>query len=222
MKYFSPDFNQFFKELAANNHKDWFDINRKRYEKEIKDPFKAFVTDLIERIRTHEPSIQIEAKDAIFRINKDIRFSKDKTPYKLHMGAVVSPLGRKDRTNPGIYVQLGPEDVRVYGGIYTADKEQLQKVRTAIASDLKGFQKAISAPSFVETYGGEIHGEKNKVLPKELKEAAQEQPIIFNKNFYYFTKMDADMVESDQLLDIVMKHYEAAKPVREFLRNALQ
>ena len=84
MNYFNSDYVQFFKELSQNNHKDWFDINRSRYEKNIKLPFKEFTQLAIDTIALIDPVFnQLLAKDCIFRINRDVRFSKDKQPYKL-------------------------------------------------------------------------------------------------------------------------------------------
>ena len=97
MAYFTKDFIDFFKELAANNKKEWFDFNRKRYEKSVKQPFAEFVQEMIDRIRADDPKVDISTKDAIFRINRDVRFSKDKTPYKTHMAAIVSARGKKDK-----------------------------------------------------------------------------------------------------------------------------
>ena len=95
MPYFEKDFLEFFKELEKNNNKDWFDANRKRYEKVIKDPFKAFVQKMIDRMHELDSSVIIQPKDCIFRINRDIRFSKDKTPYKSNVSAVVGVGGKK-------------------------------------------------------------------------------------------------------------------------------
>ena len=95
MAYFTQDFLDFFKELAANNHKDWFHANKKRYEASVKDPFKLFVQDMIDKAAKVDGRFAGEAKNAIFRINRDIRFSKDKSPYKLQMGAVISPGGKR-------------------------------------------------------------------------------------------------------------------------------
>ena len=77
MAYFNKEFIKFFKELNKNNHKEWFDENRKRYEKEVKEPFQKFIDEMIGMINSDDPDVRIEAKDAIFRINRDIRFSKD-------------------------------------------------------------------------------------------------------------------------------------------------
>ena len=143
MPYFDQDFQNFFSELEKNNNKEWFDQNRKRYEKSVKSPFYEFVDDLIGLINEDDPEVRIQTKDAVFRINRDIRFSKDKSPYKVHMSAIISPGGRKDKSAPGIYVQLDHKEVRFYGGAHMVDKDQLYKIRKAIANDLPKFQKLI-------------------------------------------------------------------------------
>jgi uncharacterized protein (TIGR02453 family) len=221
MAYFSKDFIQFFKDLAGNNNKEWFDENRKRYEREVKDPFKKFVQDVIDMVSKHDPKVGIEPKDAIFRINRDIRFSKDKTPYKTNVSAIVSPIGKKDKTNPGLYFELTPEHVRIYGGVYMTDKEQLYSVRSHIVENLKEFEKIISDKKFVDVYG-EVRGEKNKVIPSEFKEAAEKQPLIFNKQFYYFTQFEPELVLKDDLLNTFEDAYKVSLPIADFLSKALQ
>ena len=220
MAHFSQDFIAFFKELAANNHKEWFDDNRKRYESTVKNPFKDFIQTMIERVREDDPSVRIEAKDAIMRINRDIRFSKDKTPYNTHVSAIISAGGRKDKSIPGIYLQLGAEDVRFYGGAHMVEKEQLADIRNAIADDLDGFDKLINSKDFKDKFGG-LHGDKHKRLAPELKEAAEKQPLLFNKNFYYYTTFKPEIVTHDDFEQKIMDHYYAAKPVKEFLAKAM-
>lgn len=220
MAYFEKDFIQFFKELAGNNNKQWFDENRKRYASSVKDPFKAFVEVMLEKLKKEDPRISMEAKDAIFRINRDIRFSKDKTPYKTQTSALISPGGKKDHSTPGLYFQFDPEHVRIYSGCYQLAKEDLMAIREAIADDVKGFRKLINAKKFKETFG-EIHGEKNKILPKELRAAAEEEPLIFNKSFYYYHKLPPKTVFQDDLPKILMEHYKIAKPLGDFFEKAM-
>ena len=125
MAFFTGDFLQFFIDLAPNNNKDWFDLNRKRYENSVKEPFKKFVQHMIDEIAKKDKAFKdIEAKDCIFRINRDIRFSSDKTPYKMNVSAVVAPEGKKSKAVNGVYFELSPEHVRVYGGVYEIDKEE--------------------------------------------------------------------------------------------------
>ncbi len=219
MSYFSADYLEFFKELSQNNHKDWFDINRKRYASSVKEPFKSFVALMIDRIAAADPTIATTAKDSIFRINRDIRFSKDKTPYKTNNSAIISAKGRKDKSYPGLYFELSPDAVQIYGGVYGCDTKQLQRIRAEIAQDPTGFQAVLNDKNFKKKYGT-LKGEKNKVLPKEFKEAAQTEPLLYNKQFYYGATLDAKHILSPKLPDLIMEHYHAAKPVREFLLRA--
>lgn len=222
MKYFSEDFTKFFKGLSKNNHKEWFDQNRSTYENAIKKPFYNFVEEMILRVREDDPSVLITPKDAIFRINRDIRFSKDKTPYKTQVSAIVSPGGRKDHTTPGIYFEIGADNLRLYGGLYMLEKEQLYRVRSYIAANLKQFDKLINDKKFKKFYGGAIHGEKNKVIPKEFQEVAKKQPLLYNKGFYYFAKLDPKLITDPKLADKMMEGYHIAKPLKVFLSKALE
>ena len=134
MSYFSPDFIQFFKDLRSNNEREWFHANKKRFETTVKKPFESFISDVIELLSVHDKHILITPKEAIFRIYRDTRFSKDKTPYKTHMSAVVSRGGRKDLTSPGVYLECNDEHFRIYSGVYMPNSKQLQRIREAIAS----------------------------------------------------------------------------------------
>lgn len=221
MAYFTDDFVGFFKDLAANNDRDWFNANKKRYENSVKKPFEVFIGDMIKKTQTVEPDLKLEPKEAIFRIYRDTRFSKDKTPYKLQASAIIADGGRKGMHSPGMYLELNPEEVRVYGGMYMPDKELLYSVREQIMNNMAAFDKAINDKGFKKVYG-EIQGDKNKVLPKEFKEAAEKQPLIYNKAFYYYTKLPVKLITSPKLPDEVLSAYNAAKPVREFLRKAVK
>lgn len=221
MSYFDKDFLDFFTELEKDNNKDWFDENRKRYEKIIKDPFKAFVQVMIDRMHELDENIIIQPKDCIFRINRDIRFSKDKTPYKTQVSAVVAIGGKKNRTVPGIYFELSPRDLRMYSGIFQLEKEQLHNVRQEIAYNMDEFEKLISNKKFTSTFG-EIHGAKNKRLDKDLMESAERQPLLFNKGFYYFKKWDSKTIFESNLDDILIETYKAAEPLNNFFKRALQ
>jgi uncharacterized protein (TIGR02453 family) len=220
MEYFTEDFNQFFIELAANNHKDWFSDNRKRYEKSVKKPFDAFVAAALAEIQKHDPAVNIPAKDAIFRINRDIRFSKDKSLYKLNRTAILSSAGRKDHSIPGMYVLLGPEKVSFGGGSYFLKPEQLQLVREKIVQKPEAFMKVVKDKTFTKYYNG-IQGDENKRLPKELKEAGDQHPILYKKQFYYMVDHGPELVTSNKLMDTLMEHYHAGRGVQEFLSDAL-
>jgi uncharacterized protein (TIGR02453 family) len=221
MAWFTPDFNRFFIDLAPNNNKEWFDASRKRYEQSVKEPFEAFVAAVIERVARLDPTVTITPRDAIFRINRDVRFSKDKAPYKSRMSAVVAAGGRKDHSSGGIYFELGPENVAFYGGQYMPEKEQLQRIREHIAGNLAQFKKLRTAKAFVERFG-EVQGERNKVVPKEFKQALALEPLIANKQFYFMAELPPRMVTDPNLMEVLMDHYKAMRSMNGFLAEALR
>jgi uncharacterized protein (TIGR02453 family) len=221
MKYFNPPFSKFFKDLAKNNNCEWFNENRKVYEKEVKIPFTRLVTDLADEIRKSEPGVPGKASEMMMRINRDIRFSKDKAPYNLHMSALISEGGKKDKTIPGIFIQLSPEGLTFYSGAYFLESAQLLKVRTKIASNLKGFKSAYSSKPFVEAFA-EILGEKSSRIPSELKAAAEKEPLIYNKNFYFHTSRPESILTSDSLFKEIMHLHKAGFKVNEFLKQAIR
>ncbi len=222
MAFFQKDFLDFFIELAPNNNKDWFDLNRKRYENSVKEPFKKFVNHIISKLAEIDPTFkELEAKDCIFRINRDIRFSKDKQPYKMQVSAIVSPLGKKSKAINGVYFELGPEHLRVYGGVYEIDKDDLLTVREGIAENIAEFQKMYSNPLFVQTFG-ELKGEKNKIIPKELKLAGEKEPLIFNKQWYFYTQFEPETILFDNLDETILNCYKAGRPVEEFFNKLIK
>lgn len=221
MAYFTKDFSEFFKELESNNNKKWFEANRTRYEKSVKEPFKNFMLSLVEALQKVYPSINLEDKYSIMRINRDIRFGADKSPYKIHMGGMIMPLGKEDKTKPGFYVQANHKDVRVYSGSHMLEKEQLQAIRHHIKDNLKEFNKLIADNKFANIFG-EIQGEKNKRIPPEFKGAAATQPLIANTEFYWYFKLKPTELTKDDLITQLVDNYKTALPLNRFFEEALK
>ena len=220
MAYFDKRFFEFFEGLAMDNSKAYFDAHRKVYEQAVREPFKELVADMIMRVRELEPEIAIEPKDAIFRINRDIRFSKDKTPYKTHVGAHISRGGRKDHQYPGFYFQLSHEKVMVAGGVWMPDKDGVHRVRTHIAQDPDDFKRVIDDRVFKETFG-EIMGDRLKRVPSEFKEVFEVQPYVANKQWYYHADIGPEVIVSEDLPDTLMEYHSAGQGVAGYLREAL-
>lgn len=220
MAYFTQEYLDFFTELELNNHKEWFDSNRKRYEEHVREPFKVFVQDLIDASRAVHPELEATVRESMMRINRDIRFSKDKTPYKIHMGAGVSPGGKKNYAVPGMFVQANHVDVRLYSGVYELEKEQLQSLREHIAAHSEELNELISTPEFAKHYGS-IRGDQNKRVSKELMPAAAVQPLILHKNFYYFTSWPPSVLLQDDLIALIMDRYQVATPLNEYLLQGI-
>jgi uncharacterized protein (TIGR02453 family) len=220
MTYFEKGFLDFFAALQNNNSKEWFDANRTSYEKCVKEPFKLFVSEMIARISALDSNIRVEPKECIYRINRDIRFSKDKTPYKTNVSANIGVGGRKNMVHPGVYIELSAHDLRIYSGVYMPEKDQLHRIRTSIDTNLSEFQSLISDKKFVKNFG-EIRGEANKIIPKEFREAFEKEPLIANKQFYFFKKYDAQSILESDLVDKFMADYKTAKPLMHFFSDSL-
>ena len=220
MAYFTKDLQKFLKDLEKNNNRDWFNDNKQRYINDVKEPFELFIEDLIEAMKPHFESLSITPKEAIFRIYKDVRFSKDKTPYKTQISALVNPGGRKGMSLPGIYIEISAKHIRVYSGQYQPDSKQLKNIRSHITHNMDAFTALISDDQFIKTFG-EIRGEQNKRIPKEFEADAVDQPLLFNKQFYFFTEWKSEVALSEHLIKDVVNTFLIARPMSEFLYEGL-
>ncbi len=203
----------FLKDLAKNNNRDWFQTNKTRYEVDLKKPFEDFVGQIIQEIRKVDERVTVEPKKAIFRIHRDTRFSKDKTPYKNNVGAIISPKGKDE---PGLYIHIEHGMLMLSGGAYFLEKEQLYKVRQQIMMHSEQFHDIINKVAFKEKFGT-IQGEKNKKLPVEFQEAAVQQPLLYNKQFYAMAELDPKEVLREDAVGFVLEYYKAIKPLNDFL-----
>lgn len=217
MKYFTEEYVAFFNELRENNHKEWFDANRKRYENFVKKPFHDFTNALITEVEKSGTPLLVKASDCIFRINRDIRFSKDKSPYKTFCSAVIVEGGKKEKEIPGLYFEISYNSLNIYGGVYMTTTQQVKAVRDEIAYNMKAFKALTEDKTFKKLFG-EILGEKVSRVPKGYEDVADDQPLIFNKNWYFMAQLPVETIYSEDLLNILMNHYKAMQPLCEFLK----
>ena len=220
MKYFSPAFFKFFDELKNNNNKEWFDKNKSRYENDVKAPFKKLVEDVSRKLAKDIPNINTDASKAIFRINRDVRFSKDKSPYKLNVAAVLSPGGKKEENYPGFYMHFGADEIMIGGGKYFCTKEDIAKIRQEIYYNNKEFSKLLNDKGFKDKWKT-LQGDKSKILPPEYKDFLKEQPLIANKQFWYFANLTRKDVTGDKLDELVLSYYRAALKMNRFLLETI-
>ena len=218
----TKEYVSFFRQLAANNSTEWFNANKKKYEQFVKAPFNQLVQEVIDQMKKIDPGLKAEPKDSIFRINRDIRFSNDKNPYKNYMAAVVSRGGRKDPAYPGIYFHIEANSISIVGGSYTPPKEELEKIRKAIAKDPKRVNKILQAKKFADLFGG-LAGEKYKIIPAEYKTTAETTSAILNKSFHYEKNYKGEsFVTRPDLAKFIVDHYKAAAEWNSFLEEALK
>ena len=189
------------------------------YERDVKEPFIELVRQLIPAVMEKEPAILPDPKKALFRINRDIRFSKDKTPYNLIMKAGLSPGGKKSEL-PGYYLGIDAEYVHIGGGLYQLDKQALTSVRRLIAQNLDEFEAIISDQVFVEHFG-KLEGERAKRLDSEFKEVLSQTPYIANKQFYSMAKVSTrEFVKEKNQTKLILTYFNAIHPLHAFLNRA--
>jgi len=161
----SKDTFYFLKQLAVNNNKEWFNENRVLYTI-IRKEFENFIEIVIKEISKFDrDSAQTTAKASLFRINRDIRFSADKLPYKTNLGAFIAKGGRKG-INAGYYIHVEPGGCFLAGGIYMPTGPMLKAIRNEIYDYTEEFREIINAPSFQKHFGKTLWGEKLKSAPK--------------------------------------------------------
>ncbi len=215
----TPLFYSFLKDVAAHNDREWFNLNKFRYENDIFLPFKELTNQVIELMQQIDPAIQIDFKQAAFRFYRDTRFSADKSPYKLWMGAAVSRVGRKNTRYPEIYFQFGPGENFIAGGLYRPDKEILFRIREKIAENPVIFEKILSDTTVLQQFPDGFKGERNKRLPvKHWQELSKIHPVLLNKQFYtikYYTPKE--ILNQANLPAFIVRHYQALQKFNDWL-----
>lgn len=215
----TKEYTEFFKGLAANNNKEWFHEHKNDYENHAKKPFLALIEYLIPYLKELEPFTSPNPKDALFRINRDVRFSKDKTPYHTLLKAGFSPAGRKSFL-PGYYLGISAETIHLGGGLFNLKSPELKQVRELIADDPSEFNGIVNAPSFLDKFG-ELKGDKSKRMPAEFKSAVESAPLIVNKQFYAMGELPlADYYDSDSLPEVIMEYFREIDPLNHYLKRA--
>jgi uncharacterized protein (TIGR02453 family) len=219
MPWFTQHAIDFFRELELNNNREWFEKNKKRYEANVKKPMEAFADHMIGLMKEILPNIEMTGKQAVFRIYKDTRFSKDKTPYKINAGMHINSAGKSDKDAPGLYFHIDPRVMGIASGLYMIDPPVVKRIREYLVANLDEFNRQLEDKDFKKHFGT-IQGETNKVLPPEIKEAAAKQPLLFNKQFYYWAEHEAEEALRDDLDEYLMSHMRACRKMNEFMVKA--
>jgi uncharacterized protein (TIGR02453 family) len=209
----------FLSELRVNNNKEWFDENRHRYEESRKKVL--FLTELvINEIKSFDPGIgNISAKDCMFRIFRDVRFSHDKTPYKINMGSFIAGGGRKS-TGAGYYFHIEPGGSFVGGGAYCPPADVLKAIRTEIFDHSEEFKKLIHKDSFAKTYT-EMYDDQLKTPPKGFPKDFQDIDLLKYKSYAFTSRIQDSELFQDDLAGKIVGAFRELAPVNRFLNIAI-
>ena len=215
----------FLNELIANNHREWFDAHRDYYH-EAQNEFSRFIDRLVPEIRQFDPSIgPITAKDCIYRIYRDVRFSNDKTPYKNHFGAYIAQGGRKSPLG-GYYFHIEPDDAGYLnnsmwaGGIYCPDAPTLKAIRTDIYEHPDEYKTIIQNRDFVRTFTW-FDGNMLTTAPKGFPKDFPDIELIKRKDYTYYRNIEEQTLLSDRLLEESVRVFRLMLPFNRFMNRAI-
>ncbi|MFZ9303417.1 MAG: DUF2461 domain-containing protein [Sediminibacterium sp.] len=212
---------QFLKALKKNNNKEWFDKNRKIYE-QAKADYLNFVTILLNEIQGFDTSLmELQPKQCIFRLNRDVRFSKNKDPYKTNFGASFSK-GAKKVQSAGYYFHLEPGENFVGGGLWMPMAPDLNKVRQEIDYCYKEFSSILKKPAFKSTYGDMDNSMKLVRPPKGFDVDNPALEYLKLKSFVVTRSIKDTELTDKQLVKNVVKDFKTIAPLVHFLNRAIE
>ncbi|MEI6104091.1 MAG: DUF2461 domain-containing protein [Methanothrix sp.] len=214
MTQFTPIF-AFLRDLRENNNHEWFAAHRPEYD-HAKALFEDFIQGLIFRFDAVEPLGDLAAKDAIFRIHNDMRFAKNKPPYKNHFSAVLAPGGRHSLRLP-YYIHIMPGGSILAGGAHMPTSADLQAIRAAIVEDPGPIKKVIEAPEF-QKYFGEVSGEMLKTAPRGYAPDQPQIELLRHKQFLVVHQLSDERVLEPDFADHALQVFAAMKPFFDYLQ----
>lgn len=211
----------FLEQLQENNNREWFNANKDRYV-EAKAEFEVFIDSLIPAIAKFDDSVKLmTAKDCIFRIYRDVRFAKDKSPYKTNFGAFIAKGGRKNH-GPGYYFHLQPGECLLSGGVWMPSPDIMKKIRQEIYYNIDEFKSILNNKNFTKYFSGIDDWDRQKLAPREYPKDFPDIDLLKNKSFTISHKLDEKIIHSEKLFGYAVGVYRVMQPYNAFLAKAIE
>jgi uncharacterized protein (TIGR02453 family) len=220
---FGPQLFSFLADLRANNNREWFAANKDRYEEDLLEPALAFVDALAPHLERISPHFRADARPSggsLFRIYRDTRFSKDKTPYKTNVGIHFRHERARDAHAPGYYLHIGPDEVFAGGGIWHPGTEAATRIREAIVALPDRWRRATRRGAFAKRL--ELGGDSLKRVPSWADPDHPFAADLRRKDFFGWARLSEDDVVAPGFVDEYAQICRAAAPLMQFLCDALE
>lgn len=212
----------FLRGLKKNNNRDWFNPRKPVFEEHVKQPMIELVAALHQDMMRFAPEYVGEPAKCVYRIYRDTRFSKDKTPYKTFASALMMRHGfSKNEGSAGIYFSVSPENIEVAGGIYMPDRDALLTVRQHIAANHEQFRKTFETAKIRKLFG-EMWGESVSRIPKGFEPDHPAADLIRRKHYVLSASIDPKLATTPKLFGEILTRIEAMIPFLEFLNHPLR
>ena len=222
-KGFPEDFFKFFNELKKNNNRDWFAINKPRYLESVVQPMGDYIVSIAPHLKRIAPFYKADPRPhggSMFRIYRDARFSKDKTPYKTHAACHFRHEAGRDAHAPGFYLHIETDRISIGGGIWRPPAKQLGLIREFIADNPAAWKKLARA-SVTKKMGG-IKGDSLKRPPRGYSADARHIDDLKRKSFFLMTDFDADLALSPSLVSESARVFGDVAKLNHFITDALE
>lgn len=221
--YFTPETLSFLRKLARNNNRDWFETNKQAYEDAVRTPALQFITDIADDLATISPHFTAQPRKvggSLMRVYRDIRFGKDKRPYKTNIGIQFRHERGKDVHAPGFYLHVEPGNSFVGVGIWRPDAPALGKIRDSMAEKPERYKTAVNDKTFKRLF--QLSGE---ALTRPPRGYDRDHPLVEElkrKDFIAITHLDDDKVLGKGLRKLTLNRFNAADRYMRFLCQALE
>jgi uncharacterized protein (TIGR02453 family) len=208
---------KFLRELEKNNNRPWFNENKPKFQ-EAKQDFEMFIAEFLNRLAKVDPDVaDLESKSCVFRIYRDVRFSKDKSPYKTNFGASMNKGGRKV-SFPGYYIHVKPDECFIGGGLYHPEKKMLNAVRQEIDYNENEFLRIVENKKFKEVFGN-IFGDRLKKAPKGYQPDNPMIEWLKMKDFVFMHEFDEEILLKEDGMDSLIGKMKLLKPFVQFIKQ---
>jgi len=222
---FSQKVRDFFIELKTNNNKEWFDAHKDFYTNEIKDVSKLLVAEMSEFFISGGLPFIADPKISLFRINRDIRFSANKDPYKTNMGVFFPfskhPLSNRNVDKPGLYFHLDDTETFIAGGIHCPMPDTLKKTRERIAEDNQELNRIVNDSSFLSEFSSTLHGDILKKVPRGFPQDHPAAELLKMKEYLVSCELSFKDSNSRKLLELIQRKAIAIAPFLEYFYDAI-
>lgn len=218
---FAPEARRFLRELRVNNNRPWFKAHKAEYEAHVRDPLLQLVGEVGIALTEHSPGHLCNPSKSVYRIYRDIRFTKDKSPYKTHVAAVFPPEGLAKHAGAGFYFHFSADDLLVGGGLYAPDSPGLRLIREQIASDPHELRGILAEEGFRAAFGG-LDGKRLKRTPRGFRRDDPAADLLVYKQFLSGATLPAAEIEKPSIGGLLDKHFRLIAPLLKYLNRPLR
>jgi len=211
---------KFLDDLQKNNNRDWFQSQKVRYDS-YKKEYYQLVQDFLDNMKSKDESLRnLEVKNCVFRVNRDIRFTKDKSPYKTHMGIWMSP-GTKNTNLAGYYIHIEKGASFIAAGVYSPENDDLKKIRKEIAFFYDELETIVNDKKFKDAFGELDRNNSLKNAPKDFEKDHPAIEFLKLKSFTASEKIDDKLLSDPDFVKKISEKLILLKPLMQFLNRAL-